>query len=44
MQDERQTALGRRYFLKAFGGATTTVVAAAALCPTDAEAYDPGEE
>lgn len=45
MQDERQTALGgRRYFLKAFGGATTTVVAAAALCPTDAQAYDPGEE
>lgn len=44
MQDKRETALGRRNFLKVFGGASTTAVAAVALCPTDARAYDPGEE
>lgn len=44
MQDKRQTALGRRNFLKAFGGASTTVVAAVALCPTEVQAYEPGEE
>ena len=44
MQDKRQTALSRRNFLRAFGGASTTAVAAAALAPTEAQAYDAGEE
>ena len=44
MQDKRQTALSRRNFLRAFGGASTTAVAAAALVPTEAQAYDAGEE
>ena len=44
MQDKRQTALSRRNFLRAFGGATTTAVAATALAPTEAQAYNPGEE
>ena len=44
MQDERQSALSRRNFLRAFGGASTTAIAAAALAPTEAHAYDPGEE
>ena len=44
MQDTRQTALSRRNFLRAFGGASTTAVAAAAFAPTEAHAYNPGEE
>ena len=44
MQDKRRTALSRRNFLRAFGGASTTAVAAAALAPTEAQAYDAGEE
>lgn len=44
MQDKRQSALSRRNFLRAFGGASTTAIAAAALVPTEAQAYDPGEE
>jgi hypothetical protein len=44
MQDERQSALSRRNFLRAFGGASTTAIAAAAFVPTEAQAYDPGEE
>ena len=44
MQDKRQTALSRRNVLRAFGGASTTAVAAAAFAPTEAQAYDAGEE
>lgn len=44
MKDERKTALSRRNFLRAFGGVSTTAVAAAALAPTAAQAYDPGDE
>jgi hypothetical protein len=44
MQDQRQTGFSRRNFLRAFGGASTTAVAAIALAPSDAHAYDPGEE
>jgi len=44
MQEKRQTALSRRNFLRAFGGASTTAVAAATLAPGEAQAYDPGEE
>ncbi|MEX4010424.1 twin-arginine translocation signal domain-containing protein [Neoaquamicrobium sediminum] len=44
MQDERQSALSRRNFLRAFGGASTAAVATAAFVPTEAHAYDPGEE
>lgn len=44
MQDERKAALSRRNFLRAFGGVSTTAVAAVALTPTEAEAYDPGKE
>lgn len=44
MQDKQKTALNRRNFLRAFGGASTTAVAAAALAPTEALAYDPGEQ
>ncbi|BCH15339.1 MULTISPECIES: formate dehydrogenase [unclassified Mesorhizobium] len=46
MQENKQTAMNRRNFLRAFGGASTTAVAAAAvaLTPGEAQAYDPGEE
>ena len=44
MQEKRQTAMNRRNFLRAFGGASGTAVAAAALAPGEAQAYDPGEE
>ena len=44
MQDKQQTALSRRNFLRAFGGVSTTAVAAAALAPGEALAYDPGED
>ena len=44
MQDTRRTALSRRNFLRTFGGASTTAVAAAAFVPTEAQAYNPGEE
>ena len=44
MQDEQRTALNRRNFLRAFGGASTTAVAAATLAPGEALAYDPGEQ
>jgi hypothetical protein len=44
MQDKRPTGLSRRNFLRAFGGASTTAVAAATLAPSEAQAYDPGEE
>ncbi len=44
MQDKRQSALSRRNFLQVFGGVSTTTVAAAAFVPTEAQAYDPGDE
>ncbi|RWN01275.1 MAG: formate dehydrogenase [Mesorhizobium sp.] len=45
MQENKQTAMNRRNFLRAFGGASTTAVAAAVtLTPGEAQAYDPGEE
>ncbi|MCF6111474.1 formate dehydrogenase [Mesorhizobium muleiense] len=46
MQENKQTAMNRRNFLRGFGGASTTAVAAAAvtLTPGEAQAYDPGEE
>ncbi|WP_011581773.1 MULTISPECIES: twin-arginine translocation signal domain-containing protein [Chelativorans] len=44
MQDKRSRELSRRNFLRAFGGVSTTAVAAATLAPGEAHAYDPGEE
>lgn len=46
MHEKRQTAMNRRNFLRAFGGASTTaaVAAAAALTPGEAHAYNPGDE
>ena len=46
MQENRELAMNRRNFLRAFGGASTTaaVAAAATLTPGEAQAYDPGEE
>ncbi|TIQ68037.1 MAG: formate dehydrogenase [Mesorhizobium sp.] len=45
MQEKKQTAMNRRNFLHAFGGASTTAaVAAVTLSPGEAQAYDPGEE
>ena len=44
MQDKQKTALNRRNFLRAFGGASTTAVATAALAPSEALAYDPVEQ
>jgi hypothetical protein len=44
MQEKRQTAMNRRNFLRAFGGATAVTAAATTLSPDEAQAYDPGEE
>lgn len=46
MQEKKQSALNRRNFLRAFGGASATaaVTAAATLTPGEAQAYDPGGE
>lgn len=46
MQDKAQTAMNRRNFLQLFGGTSTVAVATAAgtFSPTEAQAYDPGEE
>lgn len=44
MQEKRQTAINRRNFLRAFGGASTAAVAAVALTPEEAQAYNPGEQ
>lgn len=47
MSDSRKTGkgIGRRGFLGAVGGVSAAAVAtAAALRPTEAEAYDPGEQ
>lgn len=44
MQDQRAPDFTRRNFLRAFGGASTTAVAAVVLTPGEAHAYDPGAE
>jgi hypothetical protein len=46
MQDKRATEMNRRNFLGAVGGASTAAAAAAVavLSPSEAHAYDPGEE
>lgn len=44
MKDKRLTTLSRRNFLRAFGGVSSTALATVALTPSDAQAYDPGEE
>jgi hypothetical protein len=46
MDDKRQTAMNRRSFFGVFGGASTAAVATAVatLGPSEAQAYDPGEE
>ena len=46
MHDTAKTAMNRRNFLRAVGGASTAAAAtaAAALSPGEAQAYDPGEE
>jgi hypothetical protein len=44
MQNKQQAALSRRNFLRAFGGASTAAVATVALTPTEALAYDPGQQ
>jgi hypothetical protein len=46
MHDKQQTAMNRRNFLRAVGGVSTAAVAAAAatLTPSEAQAYNPGEE
>ena len=46
MQDREPKAMDRRSFLRAVGGASSAAVAvaAAAVAPDAAEAYDPGEE
>jgi hypothetical protein len=46
MQEKPGTAINRRNFLGAVGGASaaTVTAAAATLAPTQAEAYDPGAE
>ena len=46
MQEKPRTAINRRNFLGAVGGASAAAVAAAAttLSATEAEAYDPGAD
>ena len=45
MQEARKTAMNRRNFLRAVGGAPAAAVAVAAtLTPEEAAAYNPGEE
>jgi hypothetical protein len=36
-------AMDRRNFLRGIGGASTAAVAALAVAPSEAQAYDPGE-
>jgi hypothetical protein len=43
MQEKQPTGLSRRSFFGAFGGASTAAVAAVAMRPHAAHAYDPGE-
>ena len=44
MREKRTSAMDRRNFLRAVGGASTAAVAAAAapIAATEAQAYDPG--
>ena len=42
--EKPRTALNRRNFLGAVGGATTIVAAASPLASTQAQAYDPGKD
>ena len=46
MQDKQHAAMNRRNFLRTVGGVSTAAVAAVAatLNPSEAQAYDPGEE
>ena len=44
MQVKDPKALDRRSFLRAVGGASTAAVASVAIAPSEAQAYDPGEE
>ena len=44
-RETNDTALHRRHFLRALGGASTVAVAAASpIAATEAQAYDPGAE
>ncbi|MCT7377183.1 twin-arginine translocation signal domain-containing protein [Chelativorans salis] len=46
MHDKQQTGINRRNFLRAVSGASTVAVATAAatFTPSEAHAYNPGEE
>ena len=46
MQDKQHEAMNRRNFLRTVGGVSTVAVAAVAatLNPSEAQAYDPGED
>lgn len=44
MHDKQPSAINRRIFLRAFGGASTAAVAAATFDPSEAHAYNPGDE
>ena len=46
MHKEPRTAMSRRNFLRAFGGASTAAATGAAVVLTadEAQAYDPGEQ
>jgi hypothetical protein len=46
MREKQKSALDRRNFLRAVGGASSVAVAAAAspMAATEAQAYDPGRE
>ena len=45
MREKQKSAMDRRNFLRAVGGASTAAVAAAApIAATEAQAYDPGGE
>jgi hypothetical protein len=45
MTRDKKTAIGRRDFLRAVGGASTAAVAAASpIASTEAQAYDPGRD
>jgi hypothetical protein len=45
MRDKPKTAMDRRNFLRAVGGASTAVAAAASpMASTEGQAYDPGRD
>lgn len=44
MQQKPPRAMDRRSFFRALGGVSTAAVAAAAMSPREAKAYDPGDE